>query len=143
MAVPFHQATDELQVDPATLRRWLRKGAPQVRRGRRGRGGGALLDVAAIRAWRNRTAVQASSISARALAAEIPELLAGAAMESFHAVTAPQKRAIAGVLAAAWYVSACALRDRLALLDPTIPEIDALPEQIAHLRDICRDSGRL
>lgn len=143
MAAPFRQAAHELQVHPATLRRWLREGAPQVRRGRRGKGGAALIDVAAIRAWRGQGAASATTIPARVLAAEVPELLASAICEVFHAIDGPHKRACADVLAAAWYSGACALRDRLAEIDPAIPEIDELPEQIAHLRDINRDSGRL
>ena len=95
MAAPFRQAAQELQVHPATLRRWLREGAPQVRRGRRGKGGAALIDVAAIRAWRGQGAASATTIPARVLAAEVPELLASAICEVFHAIEGPHKRACA------------------------------------------------
>ncbi len=47
------ETADHFSVDPSTVRRWIKQpGCPVVRRGRRGPGGGALLDLAAVAAWR-------------------------------------------------------------------------------------------
>ena len=53
-AVHLNQAAIELGIRPDTLRSWLRRGAPCVRCGSRGRGHSALLEVDKVRAWRNR-----------------------------------------------------------------------------------------
>lgn len=50
--LPIDKAAAELQVSIPTLRRWLRAGCPQAARGRRGRGHRALVDPAAVLAWR-------------------------------------------------------------------------------------------
>lgn len=41
-------------VDASTVRRWITVGCPCVRRGRRGPGHGAVLDLAQVDAWRGR-----------------------------------------------------------------------------------------
>lgn len=42
-------------VDPATVRRWLQCGCPCVRKGQRGPGRGALLDLREVEVWRDKT----------------------------------------------------------------------------------------
>jgi len=119
-----------LGISPATLRRWLRQGAPQARKGRRGRGGGAELDPRAIAAWRSS---DHATVPACVLAAELPEILADSIWAVFVDVPDADKRRVASALAAAWYAATCAIRDRLATVDPSIPETDVLPEKIDHL----------
>jgi len=47
-----YEAAKFFQVDPATIRRWLGRGCPAIRNGRRGPGHGAQLDLPAVEAWR-------------------------------------------------------------------------------------------
>jgi len=141
MPVPFDQAAHELQVSPAKLRRLLAEGAPQARRGRRGRGGAALLDVPAIQAWRG--LAHDPGALPRILASELLEILAGAIATAFVETEGSHKQACAGVLAGAWYLCAQAVRDHLAKLDKSIPEITVVPLQMSHLREIYRSSGRV
>lgn len=48
------QAAKHFGVDPATVRRWASQGCPTVRKGRRGPGHGAQLDLDAVATWRGR-----------------------------------------------------------------------------------------
>jgi hypothetical protein len=52
--VSVREAAKRFAVDPATVRRWLASGCPSIRSGRKGPGRGAVLDVAAVAAWRGR-----------------------------------------------------------------------------------------
>lgn len=132
--VPLEDAARELGIAAPTLRRWLRAGAPQERRGRRGRGGAALLDVRAISAWRaSREGAVPPTELLRVLAAEIPELLALAAWEVFGETPDAHRRAVAGALSAFWYRASTALRDRIASDAPDVPEVATVPAQIDQL----------
>lgn len=51
-AVPLAVAARELRVSPATVRRWLRNGAPAVQPGAVGRSHGARVIVADLERWR-------------------------------------------------------------------------------------------
>lgn len=134
-ALPLPQAAAELRVSPRTLRRWLRQGAPTVARGRRGRGGRALVDPRAIAAWRlSCEAVEHADLEV--FAAELPELVADAMLEAFREVDGPHKRAAAGVLAGAWYVVTVRALDRLRRDVPELRDPEVLPAQIGHLRTI-------
>jgi len=54
-AATVKEAAKHFGVDPATVRRWIDKHhCPCVRRGSRGPGHGARLDLAAVAAWRGR-----------------------------------------------------------------------------------------
>lgn len=134
--VPLTAAARKLNVSVPTLRRWMADGAPVARRGRRGRGGAALLDVAAIEAWRG---TGAATDLLHVLAAEVPELVAGAVEEAFRAATGPHKRAFAGHLALAWFEVTSRLLDRLRRDVPEIPELATVPERIERLRQIARE----
>lgn len=140
MALPVPEAAEALGVAESTLRRWLREGAPQARRGRRGRGRAALVDVQAVRAWRR---AEGGEDALRALAGEIPELLAGAMHQAFTLSDGPHKKALAGALAGAWYLAATAVTDRLRRDVSELPEVATVPEKIAALRSIFRDSARV
>lgn len=50
--VPVHEAAKHFDVDEVTVRRWISKGCPCVRRGRRGPGLGSLLDLRQVEQWR-------------------------------------------------------------------------------------------
>lgn len=134
-AVPLPAAARDLGVSVPTLRRWLRQGAPQARRGRRGRGGYALVDPRALAAWR--ASGKASDDAAIiALASEVPELVADAVADAFRQTEGPHKRACAGTLAATWYVVTVALMDRLRRDVPELRDPDTVPREIDHLRSI-------
>jgi hypothetical protein len=51
-AIPLRLAAAALGRSEATLRRWIQRGAPCARPGASGRGKGALVEVADLRAWR-------------------------------------------------------------------------------------------
>lgn len=134
-AVPVHLAALELGVSVPTLRRWLRQGCPVARRGRRGRGGRALVDPRAVRAWRGSS--EACELAGlEVLAAEVPELVAGAVAEAFRQCDGPHKRATAGALAGAWYLVTVALFDRLRRDVPALADPATVPREIDHLRSI-------
>ena len=140
-ALPLTDAARELRVSPRTLSRWLAAGAPTVARGRRGRGGRALVDPAAVRAWRLSCAATEHA-DLEALAAEVPEIVANAVAEAFRQCEGVHKRQAAGVLAGAWYLVTVALLDRLRRDVPHLSDPAVLPAQIGHLRAIFAGSRR-
>ena len=134
-AVTVAEAAAELGVSERQLRRWLRAGCPVARRGRRGRGGAALLDVDAVQAWRR----QATAEDALAtLAGAVPELVADAVHASFLEAEGVRKSALAGVLCAVWYRVAASLLDQLGADAPA-----EVPHKIARLRHIKNTFGKL
>ena len=54
-ALPLAAAARQLGKSPGTLRRWIRSGCPALAGGR-GHGKGSRVDLAAVRAWRDRKA---------------------------------------------------------------------------------------
>lgn len=52
--VTIWKAAREFGRSEHTIREWIRRGAPVVREGKPGRGNGALVDLSALRAWRDR-----------------------------------------------------------------------------------------
>lgn len=134
--LPIAAAAAAAGVSAPTLRRWIAAGAPVARRGRRGRGGAALIDVAAIEAWRG---TGASTDALRAFAGEVPQLVADAVDETFRELVGPHKRSSAGPLAACWFQVASALLDRLRRDAPEIPELSAIPERIEQLQLIAHE----
>lgn len=79
--LPLPAAARELGVSVPTLRRWLRQGAPQAARGRRGRGHAATIDPEQVRAWRAgaRSGADAGRLLA-VLSADAPGLAVEAAL---------------------------------------------------------------
>lgn len=130
-ALPLPAAARALGVSERQLRRFLRDGAPVARRGGRGRGRATLIDVEAVRAWRARP-----DDRLRQFAGEVPELVAEAAEEAFQLVEGPQKRAAAGILAGAWYVTTTRLLGRLRGDLPDLQDPSAIPPPIERLREI-------
>ena len=141
MLVTFAEAALELKVGQSTLRRWIRDGAPQARRGRPGRDGGAMLDIGAIKAWRNLGST--GDATALILASDAPNLLAAAIWQVFCDVEGPHKLPCAGVLVNVWFQCAWAIHERLAQINADVPNVNTVPKQISHLRDICAHSGKV
>lgn len=132
--LPLAEAASELGVAESTLRRWLAAGAPVAQRGRRGRGCRTLICPDAVRAWRAATGREAVLIE---ISNAMPELIARAAMESWRQAQGVDKRRLAGVTAAGWFIATSAVLDHLHRLHPAIaPDPRALPEPIQLLRKI-------
>jgi hypothetical protein len=70
--IKIEQAAEALGVAPATVRRWVRAGAPCVELGAAGRGKGSLVDLAELRRWRAGAAVVPDGDD---LVQRLPELL--------------------------------------------------------------------
>lgn len=132
MALPLNEAARALNTSETTLRRWIAAGAPVARRGRRGRGHAALVDVEAVRAWRLAKPGD-DEAALRAMAAHMPELLADAVFEAFR--LAPDKRGAAWTAVAAWQLSALAILDHLAERVGELPAPE-IPEKVEYLRKI-------
>lgn len=135
-ALPVPAAAAALGVSVPTLKRWIGRGAPVARRGRRGRGCRTLIDPEAIRAWRQAQDADRAQVEAvlRTLAGRVPELLAEAAAEAFR--LAPDKRGAAWTACAAWQLSVAAVLDDLRACGADISDPDAIPESIERLRKI-------
>lgn len=136
MSLPVVEAARELGMRPGTLRRMIRTGCPTVNRGRRGRGHATRVDVAQVRQWlgadvRERAAQEAADAAVAALAA--------AMREAWRQADGLPKGRLAGIFAASWYSTACAVIDRLREMNPAIPEIDRLPPEIESLRKIAEN----
>jgi hypothetical protein len=104
-----------------------------------------LVDCEAIAAWRAARAASErnAEVLVRVLAADVPEIVADAMHEAFRHVDGPHKRAVAGVLAGAWFLVSAAMLDRLRREVPELADLTVLPEKISTLRHICAASGSL
>ena len=135
-ALPLAAAARELGVGPATLKRWVRDGAPVAHRGRPGRGYATLVDVDRVRAWRGAGERDAVLIE---LATRLPDVLADAMFEAWQRANGVDKRRLAGVMAAGWFVGASKILDVLHELHRDIqPDPRDVPEPIDRLRKIAR-----
>lgn len=136
-ALPIPAAAQRLGVPESRLRGWLRRGAPAVKTGTRGRGHCTLIDTNAIETWRR------SEFGERAIlefASALPELLADAAYRAFLLTDGPGRRDCAGALAAGWYLSTTVALDYLRQIAPTVPDVaEPHPEKIVRLRRIFDD----
>ncbi|MGH8063230.1 MAG: hypothetical protein ACREO7_14590, partial [Pseudoxanthomonas sp.] len=134
-ALPVPEAATAMGVRLGTLRRWISQGCPVASRGRRGRGHALLVDPEAVRQWRAAGATDAVVLE---LAASLPEVLAAAAVDSWQQAQGVDKRALAAITAAGWFVAANAVADHLRARCPAVPEVSSLPEEIERLRKIAR-----
>jgi phage terminase Nu1 subunit (DNA packaging protein) len=96
--MPLRAAAKVLQVDPSTLQRYLRKGCPSLRKGRRGPGNSALVDLRQVRAWLG----PASAPDPDMILRQIAEALVLALTEDRADMRAETSQAI---VAAAFYVA--------------------------------------
>lgn len=133
LAIP--EAAAELGIPPGTLRRWVREGCPVAQRGRRGRGLAVLVSVPDVRAWRAADPCESQLLT---LADELPHVLAGAAWQALCQVEGADKRRVAGLVAAFWFVTTTAALDHLRTKCPEIPELRCVPETIERLQKIAR-----
>lgn len=133
--LPLDQAARELGISSSTLRRWIEKdGAPVAQRGRRGRGCRTLICPTAVRAWRAATGREAVLIE---ISNAMPELIAEAVAKSWQEARGIDKRRLAGILSATWFVAASAVLEQLHRLHPaTAPDPRSVPEPIQRLRKI-------
>lgn len=134
-ALPLAAAAAELGASPATLRRWVRQGAPVARRGRSGPGGSTMVCPIAIRAWRaaqsaNADAEQVARAALLAFAAGLPDLLAAAVAEAHR--LAPDKRGAAWTACCAWQLAVNAVGDQLEARGVRLPDAPP-PEGIVRL----------
>jgi hypothetical protein len=132
--VKFGEACQLLEVSESKLKRMLKAGAPQAQKGRAGRGGGALFDVEALRAWQRQGQMEDAL---RVFAAELPDLVASACEEAFKLVEGPHKKASADLLAGTWYVITFDLLQHIGKVVP-VGGIRTEPEPIKRLRQIAR-----
>lgn len=130
--LPLKEAAQALDVAEITLRRWIAQGAPVARRGGRGRGRATLVDVQAVRRWRD-GGVDAVITS---FASVMPRLLSDACTDTFRRIDGPHKRHCGPVLAAVWYRAATAMLDHLREHCPTVPDVTAIPTEVEMLRKI-------
>lgn len=130
-AITIDEAARELEVSPTTIRRWIARGAPVARQGRRGRGQCTLVDPIVVAAWTQDCEAEAALV---ALAGRIPELLAEAALESFR--NAPDKRGCAWALAFNWQLAASKILDALRKDAPAVPDLETVPAQVEALRKL-------
>lgn len=135
-ARPLREAARALAISESSLRRWIARGAPQAKRGGRGRGRSALFDIEAVRAWRRSQTGASGSDALRCFAGEVSQLTANAVAECFVAIEGAHKRACASVLAGAWYVVTSRLLDRLRRDCADIGDVSAIPESVERLRQI-------
>jgi len=73
------------------------------------------------------------------IADTLPEVLACAITESHRLAAGVDKRQLAGVLAATWAMVTTAALDHLRELNPHVPEVETLPDEIERLRKIARE----
>jgi transposase-like protein len=133
--LPVDQAAAALGITKGTLRRWLRQGCPAVTRGRRGRGQAALVDPEQVMQWREAGERQRIYLE---LAGAVPVVLAKATCEAVRMTEGIDKRRLAGVQAATWYVATSAVLDHLRESCPSVPEVSEIPDEIQQLRKIAR-----
>lgn len=131
--LPIPDAAQELGVSVATLRRWIQRGCPVASRGRRGRGCRALIDPGEVRAWRQAGEREAVLME---LASALPGVLADAVCESWQRAEGIDKRRLANVMTATWYIAATAVNDHMREHCLGVPEVSSLPDPIQRLRKI-------
>jgi hypothetical protein len=144
--VGVQEAADALQVSSKTVRRWIEHGAPVASPGHRGGGGATLLDLAALRAWRDRQQLRravpdpstgADPVALRILSAELPHVIEEIMWMQFVESDGPHKGRLAGELAAAGVRLLWTLQDRIARELGEEPET-TVPEKLRRLRLISR-----
>lgn len=140
--LPIDEAAHELGVSRSTLRRMIAAGAPVARQGSRGRGARTLIDPVAVRAWQDVRSSKpdlAEGTIERALAAQIPALVAAAVSEAFQETPCKRDAASLAWLACySWARTTDLLLDALRETVPDLPEVAAIPSPIARLRKIAQ-----
>lgn len=133
--LPIPEVAKLLGERPGTLRRWCREGMPH-QPGRKGRGCQTLIDVEIARHWRGAPLDERAML---ALAGEIPGILSRSMLERWKQCEGPDKRRLAGLIAAVWYEASASVLNRLREDNGAVPDVRALPPEIEYLRKIARD----
>lgn len=93
-------------VGERTVQNWITGGCPVIQRGRRGRGGAALLDLDAVAAWRGSQHDHSDDTAVvLEIASLLPAVLAEACAEAAARADGTHKRDLHGALAATWYLA--------------------------------------
>jgi hypothetical protein len=137
--IPIEIAARALGISVRQVERDIAAGAPVVRRGGRGRGNATLINLQAFADWRR----SGPDYRVRALAVELPEIIASAMYEAFVATHGPHKLSCAGVLSRAGYLASVAVVDRLRRDIPDLRELSGVPEKCDTLRRIFELSGKV
>lgn len=124
-----------------TVSRWVKDGCPVIRHGRRGHGGAALLDLDAVRAWRESQHDHGDDTGViLEIASLIPDVLAAAVDETARTATGPHKRALCASLAATWYLCTTRTLDTIRARHPDIAHLihdpASLPAAVQRLRRV-------
>lgn len=131
----------QFNVSPRTVLRWIEGGCPTVRRGRKGNGGGFVLDADQVKAWRQSRGADSTAATLEA-ASLVPELLADAVEQAARDATGPHKLALHGALAEAWHRTALrfleALRQRYPDAADLIRDPVSAPDAIWRMTQVNR-----
>lgn len=95
-----------------------------------------MVEPEQVLAWQ---AAKGDMRAVHELGAELPQVLAEAALSAFAEIDGPEKRRFAGHLAACWFVMSCAVVDHLRKFSDDVPEVQSpYPEAITRLQKIAR-----
>lgn len=114
MATNITDGAADLGMSSKQLRRWIRKGAPVIRTGGKGRGRSTLIDPCAVRAWLS-TATTETEAKDREFCDGLIASAADGAVELFKCQSGPHKAALAANLLLQWALTANLLRARFGL----------------------------
>jgi len=129
----------ELGMSRRSLERHLDAGAPQYRRGHRGRGGQALLDPDAIGAWIAQRDGRANGEELiRLFTADVPAIVAAAIARQFASIDGPHKKAIGPELQRLWSEICIELLERARRDAPDLPDVNHVPYDIVQITQSCR-----
>jgi len=93
-----------------------------------------MVDVDVVRAWRES---QSDDALVLGLASALQDVLGEATVKAFLRTTGfDNRRRLARVFVATYYVCACAVRDRLQKVCSRVPPINSLPASIERLKQI-------
>jgi hypothetical protein len=134
MNLPIEKAAIELGTKPGTLRRYCKQGMPH-QPGGKGRGKAVMVDPAVARHW---ISAPPDARQVIALASELPGWIAKAIFNCWQEADGLDKRRLAGVLAAGWYMAAVTVLDGLREQNSAVPDISSIPPEIQHLQKIAR-----
>lgn len=102
-----------------------------------------LLDVESVRRWRAAREQPTDDQVLLELAAELPQVLAGAAWLAFTLTEGSDKPRQAGLVAGCWHVMATVALDHLRTRCAAVPVLQAEPQEIAKLRAIFEQCGNM
>lgn len=128
--VSIKAAARELGRSVATVRRWVREGAPTVRLGEVGRGRGSLVEAEALRRWREGTPASPEGLTLATVAAALYDAYRRA--PEGHSQPAWAELGLSHQQAAVLLVEA--YREIARSVEGRYP--DALPEEMARLASI-------